>query len=379
MTGTMAASALERRVAELSTLNAIGDILNREADFGEALGLGLTKLVELLDLTAGWVFVTQVVQGDSHQGAFGVAATTGLPPALSEDENRPLCKGSCDCQWLFRQGQLDAGVNIVHCSRLEGAGGEKDKGGLELHASVPLLGRAGPVGILNLAAAGPEPFGAETLTFLTAVGRQLGTAFERSRLLSARTEAARQVAALEERGRLASEMHDSVSQLLFAAELALQTGASARAEELLGSAQNELRALVEVLRPADLSGGLRPALERLAERTAGLLEVTLEANSPANLPPAHAETLYRAAQEGVHNALKHASATRLRLRCVSAEGAVVLTLEDDGVGLSKPLQEGFGLRSLRDRATRLGGSLRLETRKPSGTRLELTLPLSAHA
>lgn len=125
----MAASALERRVAELSTLNAIGDILNREADFGEALGLGLTKLVELLDLTAGWVFVTKVVQGDSHQGALGVAATTGLPPALSEDENRPLCRGSCDCQWLFRQGQLDAGVNIVHCSRLEGAGGEKDKGG----------------------------------------------------------------------------------------------------------------------------------------------------------------------------------------------------------------------------------------------------------
>lgn len=372
MTGAMAASALERRVAELSTLNAIGDILNREPDFEGALGLGLDKLVELLDLTAGWVFVTQVVQGDSHQGAFGVAATTGLPPALSEDENRPLCRGGCDCQWLFRQGQLDAGVNIVHCSRLESAGG--DKGGLELHASVPLLGRAGPVGILNLAAAGPEPFDAETLTFLTAVGRQLGTAFERSRLLSARTEAARQVAALEERGRLASEMHDSVSQLLFAAELALQTGAPARVGELLSSAQNELRALVEVLRPADLSGGLRPALERLAERTAGLLEVTLEANPPANLSPAHAETLYRAAQEGVHNALKHASATRLRLRCVAAEGTVVLTLEDDGVGLSEPLAEGFGLRSLRERAVRLGGSLQLETRRSKGTRLELTLP-----
>ncbi len=370
----MAASALERRVAELSTLNAIGDILNREADFEGALELGLTKLVELLDLTAGWVFVTQVVQGDSRQGAFGVAATTGLPPALSEAENKPLCRGSCDCQWLFRQGQLDAGVNIVHCSRLENAGGEKDKGGLELHASVPLLGRAGPVGILNLAAAGPEPFDAETLTFLTAIGRQLGTAFERSRLLSARTEAARQLAALEERGRLAAEMHDSVSQLLFAAELALQTGAPSRVGELLSSAQNELRALVEVLRPADLSGGLRPALERLAERTAGLLEVTLEANPPADLSPAHAETLYRAAQEGVHNALKHASATRLWLRCGLAEGTIVLTLEDDGVGLSEPLQEGFGLRSLHERAVRLGGSLRLETRRLKGTRLELTLP-----
>lgn len=241
------------------------------------------------------------------------------------------------------------------------------------------MGRAGPVGILNLAAAGPEPFGAETLTFLTAVGLQLGTAFERSRLLSARTEAARQLAVLEERGRLASEMHDSVSQLLFAAELALQTGAPSRVSELLSSAQNELRALVEVLRPADLSGGLRPALERLAERTAGLLEMTLEANPPADLSPVHAETLYRAAQEGVHNALKHASATRLRLRCVAQEKTVILTLEDDGVGLSEPLQEGFGLRSLRDRAVRLGGSLQVETGRLGGTRLELTLPLSTHA
>lgn len=374
MTEAAPGSALERRVAELSTLNAIGDILNREPDFGEALGLGLTKLVELLDLTAGWVFVTQVVQGDSHAGTFGVAATTGLPPALSEDGNKPLCRGGCDCQWLFRQGTLDQGVNIVHCSRLEGAAGDEDKGGLELHASVPLLGRAGPVGILNLAAAGPEPFDAETLTFLTAVGRQLGTAFERSRLLSARTEAARQVAALEERGRLASEMHDSVSQLLFAAELALQAGTPSRAGELLSSAQNELRALVEVLRPADLPGGLRPALGRLAERTAGLLEVTLEADPPADLSPAHAETLYRAAQEGVHNALKHARAARLWLRCVAAEGAVVLSVEDDGAGLSAPLAEGFGLRSLRDRAARLDGTLRLERRRPKGTRLELRLP-----
>lgn len=363
---------LERRLEELSTLNAIGDILNREADYSEALKLALSKLVELLALTSGWVFLTQVVQGDSHQGTFAVAAWAGLPPALSEKDNEPLCKGGCDCQWLLRQGELDTGVNIVHCSRLEKARG--DKAGLELHASVPLLGRGGPVGILNLASSGPEPFDAETLAFLTAVGRQLGTGFERSQLLSARTEAARQVAALEERQRLAAGMHDSVSQLLFAAELALQIGDAARTGELLGSAQSELRALVEVLRPADLSSGLRGALLRLAERTAGLLEVQLEASPPDNLSAAHAETLYRAAQEGVHNVLKHAHATRLWLRCSAAAGRVKLSLEDDGDGLPEPLTSGFGLRSLRARAEGLGGTLRLSSRRPRGARLELELP-----
>lgn len=372
MTGALPPERLEQRLGELSTLNAIGDILNREADYGDALKLALDKLVELLTLTSGWVFLTQVVQGDSHRGTFAVAAWAGLPPALSEHDNEPLCKGGCDCQWLFRQGQLDTGVNIVHCSRLEKARGEK--AGLELHASVPLLGRAGPVGILNLASRGPDPFDAETLAFLTAVGRQLGTGFERSQLLSARTETARQMAAMEERQRLAAGMHDSVSQLLFAAELALQTGDGARVGELLGSAQSELRALVEVLRPADLSGGLRGALVRLAERTAGLLEVQLEASPPDSLSPAQAETLYRAAQEGVHNALKHAHATRLRLRCLARAGRVRLTLEDDGDGLPDPLTAGFGLRSLRARAEGLGGTLRLTSRRPHGARLELILP-----
>ena len=51
------------------------------------------------------------------------------------------------------------------------------------------------------------------------------------------------------------------------------------------------------------------------------------------------------------------------------------TLEDDGAGLPEPLTEGFGLRSLRARAEKLGGTLRLSTKKPRGTRLVLELPL----
>lgn len=385
----------ERRLEELSTLNAIGEILNREADFEGALSGALAKLVELLELNAGWVFLTQVARSgdqDSRQVALTLAATTGLPSALSEADNEPLCSGSCDCQWMFRQGRLDRGVNIVHCSRLEAATG--DKAGLELHASIPLLGRAGPVGIVNLAATGPAPFDPETLVFLTAVGRQLGTAFERAELLSARTEAARHLATLEERQRLASEMHDSVAQLLFAADLALQVakGSPDRAgrergleqvETLVGGALAELRALVEVLRPADLSGGLEGALSRLAERTGGALRVHLGLERLA-LPEVHAEALYRTAQEALHNTLKHAGAKRAWLRLertnmgtdMGTGAGVRLTLEDDGQGLPAGVSEGFGLLNMRERAARLGGSLTLSPRAPHGLRVVLELPLS---
>lgn len=63
-------------------------------------------------------------------------------------------------------------MNIVTCSRLAKVRG--DRGGLEIHASVPLLGPEGPVGILNLAAPGGTRFDEDTLAFLGAVGRQLG-------------------------------------------------------------------------------------------------------------------------------------------------------------------------------------------------------------
>lgn len=380
---------LEQRLQELSTLNAIGEILNEEADFSRAIERALERLVDLLGLSTGWVFLTRVAQGDSHQGGFRVAAWTGLPPALAVNEAEPLCSGNCDCQWLFRHGRLDKGVNIVHCSRLEGATG--DKGGLEIHASVPLLGRRAPVGILNLAAPGEKHFEVETLEFLTAVGRQLGTAFERSQLLEGRNREARYLATLEERQRLATEMHDSVAQLLFAADLslrvALQSGddvqqheALEKSAELVGSALGELRALVEVLRPADLSEGLVGALSRLAQRTAGVMQVHLELE-PVELPMNYAEALYRVAQEALHNALKHAGAQHiwlgLELRRSENGTAVVVRVEDDGTGMAENTIRGVGLGSMAARMEALGGKLEFSPRKPNGLRVEAVIPWRA--
>ena len=373
---------LERRLEELATLNVIGDILNREADFAMAVKRALSRLVEILDLQAGWVFLTRVTQGDAHQGSFRVAATTGLPAALARDSAAPLCGGSCDCQWLFRQGKLDKGVNIVHCSRLETASG--DKAGLEVHASIPLLGQAGPVGIVNLAAPGRERFDADTLTFLTAVGQQLGTAYERSKLQEAREREARYGATLEERQRLAHEMHDSVTQLLFGAELSLGIAREGRDEtqrahgldrtaELVSAALNELRALVEVLRPADLSQGLANALARLVERTTGAVRVHLE-TEPLELPDAHAEMLYRIAQEALHNALKHAEAENIWIRLERMPGGVRLSLDDDGKGLDEEPVYGLGLSSMASRAETLGGVLKLVHRARGGLRVEVEVP-----
>jgi two-component system NarL family sensor kinase len=375
---------LEHRLEELSTLNHILEVLNQEAKFAKGLQTALEELVKLLSLTSGWVFLTQVEPGDAKQGNLSLEASTGLPPALAAGERKCLREGSCDCHWLLRHGELDRGVNIVTCSRLEAAKG--DKGGLEVHASVPLLTKEGPVGILNLASPGREPFDAETLEFLTAVGRTLGLAFRRARLQEQQAREREALATLEERARLAREMHDSVAQLLFAADLSLRVAQVAqdsseqrgkaleRSSELVSSALSELRSLVELLRPADLSQGLAPALRRLAERVDGTTKVHFDA-SDLKLPEPVAETLYRVAQEGVHNALKHARPANIWIRLDHLKNRARLRIEDDGRGLPEAVTRGMGLLSLQQRTAALKGTLHVLNRPKGGVMLEAQLPL----
>ena len=374
------------RLQRLATFNAIGDVLNAAPTFEEAAPEALRRLLPRVGLSAGWLFLSNVDEGDTHQGSFRLAASIGVPPALARDDRQPLREAGCECQRLLRRGRLDRGINMVSCSRLREAGG--DKGGLEIHASVPLPGRHGPVGILNLAAPGETRFDDETLAFLSAVGRQLAVAFERSRLLDERTRHARYTAALEERQRLAQDMHDSLAQLLFAADLSLNVAAQhpdaerrrvavEDAGEAVRAALGELRSLVEVMRPADLSAGLRAALARLARRTRAAMRVHLEAVE-IEPPPALAEALYRIAQEAVHNTLRHGDAESLWLRLTAAGPHLRLEVEDDGVGFgadpSACIGRGFGLAGMRDRAAAAGGVLRLESRADGGARILVEIP-----
>ena len=373
---------LEQHIKELSTLNAIGDILNQEIDFEKAIGRALEKLVKLTGLTTGWVFLTRLTEGDSHQAGFYLVAKTGLPPALNCNKTKPLIEGSCDCQWLFKNRRLDKGVNIVHCSRLESARG--DKAGLEIHASMPLLGQSGPVGILNLAAPGQNTFSEGTLQFLTTVGKQLGTAFERSRLQELHTQEASYLATLEERQRLATEMHDSVTQLLFATDLSLNIVKESqdeeqryenlgKASELVSAALNELKGLIEVLRPADLSKGLQGALSRLVKRSSTDLETHL-ALEKITVPDDIAKVLYRIAQEAMHNTLKHARASQMWIVLEQKKQNLLLRLEDNGKGLPKDYVAGIGLTSMSERAQSIQGTLNLLPRRGGGLKVEIEVP-----
>lgn len=368
--------------ARLGALAALADTLDR-SDPPEAPGRALAAVAEELGLRAGWIFLHHADDGKGRRGTFDPIAWHGLPPGLAGEEVRPLRCGGCECQSRFQDGRLQRGVNMVTCSRLAAA--TDDTEGLTQHASVPLLGRAGALGILNLAAKGDRRFTSDELAFLEVVGRQLGAAIERERLAAARTEAARFGAALEERQRLASDMHDALSQLLFTAGLHLamarrtQEPALDEAERLLSDARRELRALIEASRSPDLSAGLVAALERLAARMAPVARVRI-IGAQMDLPEAAEAVLYRCAQEAVHNAVRHGGARRVdvSLRPEPTGDAAVLRIADDGSGTDPDrAREGAGLQGLEARARAAGGEMRFERGEEAGMVLTVRLPLTA--
>jgi signal transduction histidine kinase len=256
--------------------------------------------------------------------------------------------------------------------------------------SVPLVSRGRALGAMFFCYLPEGEPDEDEKVFLGAVADQAAVAVENARLLA---EASGK-AALEERQRLARELHDSVSQALYGIALGVKTasddlleGDPRRAAEPLNYVTSlaeaglaEMRALIFELRPESLEKeGLVPALEKQAAALRsrhGIQVQTIFCDEPeASIETK--ESLYRIAQEALHNTAKHARAENvlMRLRCESAW--ITLEISDDGVGFDP---EGdfpghLGLRSMRERTSRLRGTLALEAAEGKGTRISARIPL----
>ena len=205
------------------------------------------------------------------------------------------------------------------------------------------------------------------------------------------------LAVVEERNRLAREMHDSLGHRLTVAIVQLEgaqrliSTAPDRAARIIGTMRDEMKeALAELRRtvtalraPLEDADGtpLNAALARLAQSfqdSTGLaVHLDLPGALPA-LPEAHRLALYRAAQESLTNAQRHAAAKQVWLTVSAANDHVTLTAADDGKGFgvqTATSEGGYGLRGLRERAAQLGGELQLEVRPGGGAQVRFSLPL----
>ena len=211
-------------------------------------------------------------------------------------------------------------------------------------------------------------------------------------------ELARNLASLEEteRTRIARELHDELGQELTGARLeAGAVAAAARSavgvdaplarrataiEARIAVAQQRVKDAVFSLRPPALDDfDLATALRMLTERYCQPDGLTVEYENALGATPltdTQATTIFRLLQEALTNVTRHASAQLARVRLASADGRVVLIVEDDGRGLGAKGGLGFGLRGGRERLRLVGGSLALEPRPEGGTIFRATFPIT---
>ncbi|MBV9282176.1 MAG: PAS domain S-box protein [Chloroflexi bacterium] len=199
-------------------------------------------------------------------------------------------------------------------------------------------------------------------------------------------------AVLDERQRLSRELHDSVSQALYSIALSARTArvlldrdpalAVEPLEFTLAQAERglaEMRALIFELRPESLEQeGLVGVLQKHADAVKIRHHIRVETSlgEEPDVPLTVKEALYRIAQEALHNAVKHAGARTIRLSLAPVGERVTLGIEDDGKGFdpSSSFPGHIGLQSMRERATRLGGTLQIESAVGVGTRILAAVP-----
>jgi len=198
--------------------------------------------------------------------------------------------------------------------------------------------------------------------------------------------------AVHERQRLARELHDSVSQALYAIALDIATaqrigGADlTRLQAILRDAQGlaeaglaEMRALIFELRPEFLSQeGLVAALQRqvAAVRARHQLSITMHATEEPEAVPAIKEALYRVGQEALNNIAKHAGARAVVITLEASAGEFVLRVRDDGRGFAAgdSFPGHLGLRSMPERAASVGGVIVISSAPRQGTEVTIRVP-----
>ena len=387
-------STLIARVGQLASANLhLHDLLQRTADAVHDL-LGYENvaipLVEegdgapVLHLTAFGGEYKRLVGGEYRlpltMGLMGAAASAGETVLVNDVTRDP---------------------RYVPTPGVEGIRGE---------LAVPIILGARVLGVLNVESS--HEFTEEDAAGLRVVAAQLAVAIENARLFGAAQEAA----VLDERHRLARELHDAVAQQLFSASLVAQAVGPAfardaaegerRAEMLVSltrTALAEMRALLSELRPlrpdASAAASREPtglALVRRDGLAAALrayagsavlsgLDVVVADGDYQSQGVARDEVLYRIAQEALHNVAKHARAERAEVRLERCDGRVRLRVSDDGVGFSPEELAGthsgdeaggLGLRSMRERAAAVGGTVHVGRGPVRGTVVEVQLPIA---
>ncbi|MGJ3238017.1 MAG: GAF domain-containing protein [Anaerolineae bacterium] len=255
---------------------------------------------------------------------------------------------------------------------------------MRAYAGVPIRIAENVIGFLNLVSQQSAYFKEAHLKWLKIFATQAAVAINNARA----HEKSNELAVAEERQRMAGEIHDTVSQMLFSASMIAE---SLTTDELINDvaileqlthisrlnrgALSEMRLLLMEYKPENLVRMELPQLlERLKQAVEGRLpiEIKLKINDGHPAPSDVRLVFYRIAQEALNNVSKHSHTTQAQLQFISTELYVKMEIIDQGVGFdSNTIHRGFGLENMRKRAASIDASLTIESHEGEGTAIRV--------
>ena len=402
MTNFLESADTNQREAFLA-MSGLGQPTAGGLSLGEVMSRALAKVGGLLNAETTAI---RLIEGDqlivAAVGQETLAHATGVRVQRDEGVAGYVARTG-EAVWLNGQGSNIPGLQVNR--ELE------QRLGIQVGSmlAAPLTWAGETIGVLEAGHRDPDGLKPEDLPILVAAANWGVIALVNARLFEQARAAGEQRALLEERNRLARELHDAVTQILYS--ITTLAGAwrrqidagtlqpsKAHIEELGDLAQQalrEVRLLIYELRPSELDeeglvGALYQRLEAV-EKRAGIrthMQVTDADGQPYHaagagreamidfyrLPPRVEHGLFRVAQESLNNALKHSGATEVRVALRMGRHTLTMEIEDNGRGFDTQTRangQGFGLQSMRERAEQLGGRLSVTTNPLGGTKVRI--------
>lgn len=374
-----------RRTRELTVLYEVSAAASQARDIESLLTRSLLQAVSALDADMGAVFLFEESADTRATPQIRLSAHHGLPAQWQRVETLL----PPDDILRKRLTQIREPVMIYDLSTARDVPPIMHEVGASSLLIAPIRTEDQALGVLWIIHQPGNSFSAEDVALLASIADQVAIAVHSDSLR-------KRAVVLEERQRLARELHDSVTQLLYglvslaeAGQARLEAGLPdianptfTRIAKTARQALNEMRLFVYRLRPLELEQqGLVSALnERLAvvEGWSGV-RVSMQADEHLQLPLQVEAALYQIVQEALNNMLKYARASRGTIHLHRREQGLVLEIADDGCGfdLGTAGGNGLGLRHMSERARSIGGQLEIHSLPGEGTRVSVYLPETA--
>jgi PAS domain S-box-containing protein len=367
-----------RRLRELETLYAADETLHRSLELSDVLQA-------LVDLASG-IFEadkTAVLVWDARHERLVPGASRGF--RQESVDRMSFLPGEGITGRVAVSGEPMAVENARLDPRvLHAITGPEDICSL-IHMPIQVDGEV--FGVFSVNYCHEHTFTADERRLLLALAVRVGLAIANAR----QYQRAQYVATLDERQRVARELHDAVTQTLFAAGLNAQALPSVWAadpeagrrtveelQRLTWGALAEMRSVLVELRPASLTEmDLADLVKQLAQAATGrapMLNVDVSVEGQRRLPPEVQVVFYRFAQEALSNIVKHAAAQHVVVQLARHLDGVLLSVKDDGRGFDPLtiLPGHLGLGIMHERVDSIGGLLTIDSAPGRGTHLRLT-------